>query len=268
VPNLLTTIKQLKIEKGALPFSVYTSIKEQKLLSVPIAKPLLIVVLSGDKVLGTHDKVACHSGDFIFLSDSPAIDMRNIPKNQEYFALLVEFDHQDFRGLPVNLASKTNYFVGKTIPLLEKCLQQFVESSLWAPQALLSSRKREIIELLVHMGHDEVLSLLGSPSLKSRLHELFIAHGFRELTVQDICEHLAMSESSLRRKLKLEGSSVQEIKDQARLGLGFHLLQTTRQSIGLISDICGYQSQSRFSARFKRRFGLTPSELRYTKMAD
>jgi AraC-like DNA-binding protein len=72
----------------------------------------------------------------------------------------------------------------------------------------------------------------------------------------------------LRRKLKLEGTSVQDIKDQARLGLALHLLQTSSNSIGMIADKCGYQSQSRFTERFKKRFGLTPSELRKTKMTD
>ena len=71
-----------------------------------------------------------------------------------------------------------------------------------------------------------------------------------------------------RRKLKSEGTSVQEIKDLARQSLGLHLLQTTRDTIGLIAETCGYQSQSRFIERFKKRFGLTPSELRNTKVAD
>jgi len=266
--NLLSTIKNTIDEKCELPFSVYTSIKEQKLLNVPIAKPLLIVVLNGDKELGKNNELVCHSGEFIFLSDSPAINMRNIPKDKEYFALLIEFDYEDFNGLQINASSKIDYFIGETTATFEKCLQQFVESSLWAPAQLWSIRKREIIALLCHMGHRDFLSLLGSPQIKNRLHEMFVAQDFHELSIENICEQLAMSESTLRRKLKLEGTSVQEIKDQARLGLGLHLLQTTRHSIGLIADKCGYQSQSRFTDRFKMRFGLTPSELRKTKMTD
>jgi len=49
---LLNTIKNTLNDKREQPFSVYTSIKEQKLLNVPVAKPLLIVVLSGYKELG------------------------------------------------------------------------------------------------------------------------------------------------------------------------------------------------------------------------
>ncbi len=266
--KLINTIKNILNENNKLPFSVYSSIKEQKLLNVPIAKPLLIVVLSGDKELGQDSELICHSGDFIFLSDSPSINMRNIPKDKEYFALLIEFDYQDFNDLQINTSYKKDYYVGKTTPALEKCLQQFVEISQWAPEQVWSLRKREIITLLCHMGHSEILSLLNNPKIKDRLHEMFLEQGFHELNIEVICEELAMSESTLRRKLKLEGTSVQEIKDQARLGLGLHLLQTTRHSIGLIADKCGYQSQSRFTDRFKGRFGLTPSELRKTKMKD
>lgn len=266
--NLLSAIKNTLNEKRELPFAVYTSIKEQKLLNVPIAKPLLIVVLNGDKELGVDNELICHSGEFIFLSDSPAINIRNIPKDQEYLALLIEFDYQDFNGLQINASNKKDYFFGKTTSTLEKCLQQFVEISSWTPKEVWSLRKREIISLLCHMGYTEILSLLGSFKIKDRLHEMFVDQGFNELTIEHICGKLAMSESTLRRKLKLEGTGVQEIKNQARLGLALHLLQTTGNPIGVIADKCGYQSQSRFTERFKRQFGLTPSELRKTKMTD
>jgi len=266
--NLLSTIKNIINEKRELPFSVYSSIKEQKLLNVPIVKPLLIIVLNGDKELGKDNELICHSGDFIFLSTSPAINMRNIPKGKEYFALLIEFDYQDFTGMATSASNKQNYCIGKATATFEQCLQQFVESSLWAPEQLWPLRKREIIALLCHMGHKEILSMVGNPKVGHRLHDMFCKQNFHQLTIENICDQLAMSESTLRRKLKSEGTSVQEIKDQARLGLGLHLLQTTHNPIALIAEKCGYQSQSRFTDRFKGRFGLTPSELRKTKMVD
>jgi AraC-like DNA-binding protein len=266
--NLLSTIKNTLNEKPELPFSVYTSFREQNLLNVPVVKPLLIIVLNGDKELGKNNELVCHSGDFIFLSSSPSINMRNIPKNMEYFAMLIEFDYQDFDGIQVNSSNKQDYFIGKVTPTLEQCLKQFVESSLWAPTQLWSNRRREIIALLCHMGHKEILSMVGNPKIGHRLNEMFSANCSQQLTIEQICDQLAMSESTLRRKLKAEGTSLQDIKDQSRLGFGLHLLQTTQHSIALIAEECGYQSQSRFTDRFKRRFGLTPSELRKTKMED
>ena len=269
--DLLLTIKQTIDKKTDLPFSVYTSKREQNLLNVPIAKPLLIVVLSGNKELGKDNEIICNAGNFIFLSDSPAINMRNIPKNSEYFALLIEFDYQDFNGLQISPMNKHQYHIGQTTSVLEECLHQFVKSALWAPKHLWCLRKREIIELLCHMGHKQILSMVGNTKLGHRLHDLFCAHGIHaihEITNGYIAKQLAMSDSTIRRKLNAEGTSIQEIKDQARLGLGLHLLQTTRQPISVIADKCGYQSQSRFTDRFRRRFGLTPSELRKTKMVD
>ncbi len=257
-----------------LPFSVYSSVTKQVVLNVPIVKPLLIVILSGEKQLGNEGELSCSAGEFIFLPDGPSINIRNIPKDNEYLALLIEFDIHDFDGLQKfdglqsKVINKNSVCIGQTSSMLEKCLQQFIDSALWAPEKIWSLRKREIIALLCHLGHDEILSMIGKSKIGYRVHELFREHGFNELTNQLICEQLAMSESTLRRKLKLEGSSVQEIKDQARLGLGLHLLQTTHYPISFIADKCGYQSQSRFTDRFKRRFGLTPTELRKTKMTD
>ena len=170
--DLLSTVRNSLNESSEQPFTVYTSIKEQKLLNVPIAKPLLIVVLSGHKELGVDNELICQSGEFIFLSDSPAINMRNIPKDNEYFALLIEFDYQDFDGLQINTSNKREYYIGKTTLRLEQCLQQFVEISHWAPKQVWSSRKREIISLLSYMGHSDILSLLDNPQIKNRLHDM------------------------------------------------------------------------------------------------
>ena len=268
VMDLLCSIKNVMIKNVKLPFSVYSSVTEQVLLNVPIVKPLLIVILNGEKKLGKDGEFICSAGDFIFLSDSAAINMRNIPENNEYFSLLIEFNLQDFDTIHSKTINKNSFCMGKTTSMLEHCLQQFVDSSLWASEKIWSLRKREIIEVLCQMGHSDILSMIGKSKVSSRVHDIFNKHEFNELSNEFICEQLAMSESTLRRKLKSEGTTVQEIKDQARLGLGLHLLQTTHYPISLIADQCGYQSQSRFTDRFKGRFGLTPSELRKTKMAD
>jgi len=266
--TLLCNIKTTLDKDNQLPFSIYTSYKEQKLLNVPIPKPLLIVVLNGNKELGKNNTATCHAGHFVFLSDSPAINMRNIPQGENYYALVIEFDYQDFSGLQINSSNKQDYFIGKTTPILEKCLEQFVEISTHTPREIWSHRKREIIQVLCHMGHTDILSLLSTPKVKDKVHDLFTSQNFQELSIEFICNQLITSESTLRRKLKAEGTSVQEIKDKARLGFGFHLLQTTQDSIGLIAEKCGYQSQSRFTDKFKSLYGLTPSELRKTKMDD
>jgi AraC-like DNA-binding protein len=263
--NLINTIKAINTEDRALPFSVYSSIKEQHLLNVPIVKPLFIAVLDGDKKLGKEGEIVCCAGNFVFLSDSPAINMRNIPKEKEYFALLIEFEYEDFIGIGPHTVSEQSFSTGEISITLDKYLQQFVEWSLFSPQAMWSLRRKEILQLLYHLGHRDILSMAVPHKLGQKIHAILSEQPSVDVSLTVICQQVAMSESTLRRKLIAEGTTIQEIKDQVKLGLGLHLLQTTRYSIVYIAEQCGYQSQSRFTSRFKGRFGLTPSALRKTK---
>lgn len=266
--SLLENVKRVMEVNRKLPFAVYSSISEQKLFNVPIAKPLLVVVIRGEKEIGNQHPFICPADHFIFLSDSPAMNMRNIPKDKAYLSLLIEFDYADFDDIPVHVEEQVDYITGAITPALTACLQQFIDSSTWAPESIWPIRKKEILALLYHSEYRGLASMKGKRKISHRLYDLVQRHQFRDITVDDICEHLAMSESTLRRKLKSEGTSVQEIKDRARLGYGLHLLQTTHDSIHFIAEQCGYHSQSRFTDRFKGHFGLTPTELRKTIMTD
>lgn len=263
--KLIETIKNTNTEDRLLPFAVYASIKEQHLLNVPVVKPLFIAVLDGDKKLGKQEQIVCRAGDFIFLSDSPAINMRNIPKDKEYFALLIEFDYQDFTDIGPHIANEKSFTIGEISLALETCLQQFVEWSVFSPKEMWSLRRKELLQLLYHLGYKEILAMAKPHKLAQKVHAILSEQPSADISLDVICRQVAMSESTLRRKLAAEGNTVQEIKDQVKLGLGLHLLQTTDFTIVHIAEQCGYQSQSRFTSRFKGRFGLTPSALRKTK---
>ena len=106
------------------------------------------------------------------------------------------------------------------------------------------------------------------PSASHKLHTIVSKNIGKDLSLATLSSMLAMSESTLRRKLNKEGANFQTIKDKARLGYGLHLVQTSDAPIGRIAERCGYDSQSRFTDKFKQFFGVTPSELRKTKMHD
>ncbi|MDH2432726.1 AraC family transcriptional regulator [Pokkaliibacter sp. MBI-7] len=266
--DLIATITQLTQQQSTLPFAVYSSFHEQTLVNVPIARPLLIFVLSGEKELGREPRSRCQKGEFVFLSDSYAIDIRNIPRDKPYFALILEFDAADFSDLPAVVEDRLAYFIGTTGLELQQWLQQFVQIASWAPAAMIALRRRELLALLFHLGYTAVTRMKGKPTISQKINDLFRANRFQDISVEDLCARLAMSDSTLRRKLRQEQTSVMAIKDRARLGHGLHLLQTTDDSINLISDRCGYQSQSRFTQRFKAQFGLTPTELRKTRKSS
>lgn len=266
--KLISLLKHALNEKEQLPFSVYSSVKEQCISNVSITKPLLIFILDGVKKLGEKPEIICPAGSFIFLSNKPTIDIRNIPRGREYFALVIEFELQDFDFFKSRPIKARQYCQGEINYSLEQTLQQFVEWSLFAPSDMWSVRRKEILQFMYYLGYEDISSMAEDSSISHRLCNIIRANLSEELNIDTLCQQLAMSESTLRRKLKSEGTSVQEIKSQTKLGYGLHLLQTTTDTIGIIANQCGYQSQSRFSDKFKLRFGLTPTAIRKTRMHD
>lgn len=266
--NVINIAKNAIQYKNQLPFSVYSSYKEQKINNVPILKPLLIFILNGTKQLGNTDLVECQSGSFVFLSNSPRIDMRNIPIQEEYFAVLIDFDHDDFSELPKNSLPSKKYFQGEINDLLTSTLSQYIEFCSFAPLHVMKRRKREILEIIYYSGYSDVCNIIKSMNVSEKVQSMILEDVAFDWSVELIASNLFMSTSTLRRKLKSEGNTLQDIKNRARLGYGLHLLQTTQLQIGYIAERCGYQSQSRFTDQFKLLFGMTPREIRKTKMID
>ena len=277
--SLIATIKQAMVDGRPLPFSVYASAKEQRILNVPVIKPLLIFVLSGNKRLGDPADLSghgsnsyehfCGAGQFVFLSNTPTIAMRNIPNDEPYFALLLSFEYSDFAEFSP-ISHRTNHFFQGDISLpLEQSLEQLIHWSAFAAPELWHLRRKELLHLLVSLGFEqEVRSVMEPPTLSHQVYTLCAADIAADLSAQTVAAELAMSESTLRRKLLAEGSGFQDIKESVKLGHGLHLLQTTFDSIGRVAEQCGYGSQSRFTEKFKQRFGLTPRALRKTRMID
>ena len=265
--NLIKLAKKSLSENNNLPFSIYSSTKEQHIANVPVIKPLLIFILGGMKKLGKEND-ECVSGTFVFLSNSPNIDMRNIPDDEEYFAVLIEFDYSDFNQFKFKQKLKQKYFKGEIDPILECALQQFIELSMMVEPNALQFRKQELLQLLYLSGYEQVSAIAEPPSVSQQIYDIINERIDDDWNVERLAEKLYMSESTLRRKLKTEGTSIKAIRNRTRLGYGLHLIQTTMEDIGRIAMRCGYQSQSRFTDQFKQLFGMTPTELRKTRMND
>jgi AraC-like DNA-binding protein len=73
---------------------------------------------------------------------------------------------------------------------------------------------------------------------------------------------LAMSEATLRRRLVAQNLRFESLLLEVRMHHAMTLLQTTRWSVQQIAEACGYRAQSRFSLRFRERFGSPPSRVR------
>lgn len=248
------------------PFSIYSAHQTQMIHNVPILKPLLIFVLSGLKALGKHGDTQCLAGEFLLLSASTQIDMRNIPHQKEYFAVLVDCEYADFHDLPQGLSTPKPYVKGKVDPALALALKQFIEISSIAPAGVTADRKKELLKLIYHAGYSDISNLHKHLTTSEKVQSLLCENIVQDYTAEQIASSLFMSVSTLRRKLKSESDCLSEIKHRVRLAHGLHLIQTTHWNIGHIANECGYVSASRFTEQFKHRFGMTPRDIRKTKL--
>jgi AraC-like DNA-binding protein len=86
-------------------------------------------------------------------------------------------------------------------------------------------------------------------------------------TIPEMAKTLSMSERTLIRRLKAQGTSYQRLLDDVRQELALWYLRKTDLSIEAVADRLGYQDTTNFSRTCRRWFGVTPKTLR-TKNRD
>lgn len=78
----------------------------------------------------------------------------------------------------------------------------------------------------------------------------------------EMAKAVHMSERTLNRKLKAQGTSYQMLLDDVRQELAVWYLRQTEMSVEAIAERLGYRDTSNFSRTCKRWFGVTPREIR------
>ncbi|MFL9507443.1 helix-turn-helix domain-containing protein [Acinetobacter baumannii] len=130
--------------------------------------------------------------------------------------------------------------------------------------------KKDILDLpLLH--YDAIAERLAREECKSQLRKLLNQNSFSS-TIKDliydevlgisplteILKKINMSERTLQRKLKKEGTNFQEILDQVRSEKATYLLNRTNLSLSNIAALLGYSNSNNFSRAFKKWTGNTP----------
>ena len=139
------------------------------------------------------------------------------------------------------------------------CVQS-IEARQISDQRLLH-RLMDLLIALSERGHQFACDGLQTTT-SERLRSLISEAPERRWTAQEAGRELAMSESTLRRRLATEQVRFEELLLEARMHHAMMLMQTTAWTIPHIAQACGYKSRTRFAERFKERFGRAPSTVR------
>ena len=156
----------------------------------------------------------------------------------------------DFRQFLATECEFNADFTGFVIP--EKILQ-----------APLTQNEVSLKEFLINSPLDLVSKPADLASFSGQVRRV-IGRDFSDSTpgLEEVADSLHLTPQTLRRRLKDEGASFQEIKDNLRRDLAIHYLNTSEYSVQEIAELLGFAETSNFHRAFKKWTGSTPRKYR------
>lgn len=237
---------------------------------VPFYEPCIILVLSGSKVLFEgQTPMTCEAGAVLTVPGPSSHDLRNEPdiRTKRYRALLIPFKGEHLERLI------RNYGLVHEVPVkpigilkfppsedLHNAIAHYLTSD--GSSRLLTHRLLEILLVLVTQNPALLTYALQQGGWSGRVRALLSSDLAQTWDINQVCDQLATTESTLRRSLKRENTSFREILQDLRLTTALMQLLQTNYPVHRIAYDCGYQSVSRFTSNFHKRFGVPPSQIR------
>ncbi|WP_234826951.1 helix-turn-helix transcriptional regulator [Rhodopseudomonas palustris] len=103
----------------------------------------------------------------------------------------------------------------------------------------------------------------GSPRASPRACAFIDAHLDQDLTLQTIAAAAGLNPGSLQRAFRLtHGDTIFEYVWGRKLDHARALLERDNISVGEAAHLVGYRTLGNFSTAFRRRFGITPRQIR------
>lgn len=239
---------------------------------VPMYEPCIVTVLAGRKlVFEAAGPIVVTTGQTITVPAPASYDIRNEPDpvSGKYRALIVPFKREQLQatmqlhalnGHASATRPATCHF--KRDPLLLASISHYLAAA--DNQALLNHRLMEILLQLHSLDPRLGAYVYDHGNWGNRVRALVAEDLAHPWEIQEICARLATTESTLRRNLTKENTGFRELLHDLRLSTALMQLLQTQHPINRIAYDCGYQSMSRFSNNFHKRFGLPPSQFRET----
>lgn len=268
--------KEGEISNTAANLGIYRCDSKQSLTRMNFGVPTILLPVVGTKtVIIQGREFFCKSGQFLLLPEDINFDVINNPESRSarYIGLAIRFDVKTielFHQLYAKQFDGWDLTPRWHVPGNLKLISAITNWIIWMksfPTETIQIRHRmvEFLLLFAQQGSIGNLVLKQHKSWRHRVKELFLHDPAKTWRMVEICRRLGVSDSTLRRNLKLENIGFRDLLEEVRMEHGIGLVMESEMLISQISLACGYSSQSRFSERFKLRFSMNPTELRNTK---
>lgn len=227
--------------------------------------PAIVRVLQGQKQLRRADEsLEARPGELLYLPAGTRVDVRNVPAQGAYEAEGVILSFELARYLPPLAEAREPQEVRKLRvaeheeldAALTRCLEAFERGF---PAAVQRSR---LLELVAWLGEAGIDPFVAASDVRLRLKRMLGERPAHPWRLPDVARRLGMSDDTLQRHLRREGTGFQQLLLEIRMDHALVLLWTTERPLAIVAEQSGYDSPSRFAERFRERFGVLPSELR------
>ena len=128
------------------------------------------------------------------------------------------------------------------------------------PASIATSRLQEVLLWLGERGFHFPPPMPAS--LGQEVRRLLSSDPSADWSMEQVARETATSIPTLRRKLAAEGVAFRDLVHDVRMSHALSLLQNTDTPVLHVALATGYASASRFSARFRARFGYLPTDIR------
>lgn len=241
----------------------YCALTRERLKSIRAPKPILGVVLSGAKeVFAGVETERLPTGTLFVLPADVDLDIVNEPDERSglYQSLILEIDPDTTPDLGPLEAAEGACTRSCAVPLTAA----LVDATVHAARAIAEGpagatvRKARLAELLALLHGVPEARPLFDMSISERVARL-VRNGLDERwTASQAARRLAMSESTLRRRLAANGQSFSTILQRERMGVARQLMEQGARS-GTAAFAVGYASRAHFARRFRATFGVNPA---------
>lgn len=277
--NIATLLRDhLQVLGAPQPFGrtgVFHCRQTQVIRDIPLHNPGFVLVVSGNKeVLNGAQVTTYSSGQLLLFPAGITLGITNHPEaGSDYLAVAVTFAPDVLERFTKNYGKELDIWAQKPqsiatasdefLQLVAQCLQICVGG---VNSALMQTHREEGLLLsLAQSGLAGNFFMLQQTSWQQKVSSCLAMDISRAWRMEDVATRFACSEATLRRRLEEEQCNFRTLLEDVRLTSGLSLLQETDWSILRIAQTVGYESSSRFSERFRLRFGLSPQELRLTR---